>query len=119
MMNWFWRWLDDKMAKALQEKKINPTNTAWNDEPQKFGGRLSGIQVANTLATIKKGIPEVESESPLTFTVHHANGGIIIQQVSYNRQGDDRKVRLHLVHENADIAKEIGDIVALELIRKQ
>lgn len=116
MMNWFWRWLDGKMANALQESESSESE--WKSNPNKLVGVRRGA-LRPFSEPVREGPPEVESESPLTFTVHHANGGIIIQQVSYNRHADDRKVRLHLVHENADIAKEIGDIVALELIRKQ
>lgn len=53
----------------------------------------------------------------IRFTVMPANGGYIMQTRHYDRKTDRHNFNTHLIHDGADIAEEIGRLVAFEIYR--
>jgi hypothetical protein len=53
----------------------------------------------------------------LRFTVMPARGGTIVQLRSYDSKNDRHTYATYVIPDGQDIAKEIGDIVSMEMIR--
>jgi hypothetical protein len=53
----------------------------------------------------------------IRFTVMAATGGYILQSRNYDRKTDRTSYQTYLIHDNEDIAEEVGRLVALELYR--
>jgi hypothetical protein len=53
----------------------------------------------------------------LRFTVMPARGGTIVQMRVYDRHKDENLTATYVIPDGEDIAKEIGDIVSMELLR--
>lgn len=56
-------------------------------------------------------------ESSLSFTVHKANGGFVVEYRIYEPSTDRHNSKLHIINEEDDLGKEIGKIIAYECLR--
>jgi hypothetical protein len=53
----------------------------------------------------------------LRFNVTPARGGIVLTVKNYDRKRDEDHCTVHVLHDGQDLAKDIGDIVSMELLR--
>jgi hypothetical protein len=53
----------------------------------------------------------------LRFNVTPARGGVVLTVKNYDRKRDEDNVTVHVLHDGQDLAKDIGDIVSMELLR--
>jgi hypothetical protein len=53
----------------------------------------------------------------LTFTVHRADGGHIIETRQYDRKRDENNYNLHIITDEKDLGEEIGKIITFERLR--
>ena len=54
----------------------------------------------------------------IKFAVLPARGGCVIETRVYDKKEHEWDVVSHVIPEGADVAKEVGDIVAMELLRR-
>jgi hypothetical protein len=53
----------------------------------------------------------------LRFNVTPARGGIVLTVKHYDRKRDEDHCTVHVLHDGQDLAKDIGEIVSMELLR--
>lgn len=92
-MKWFDRWF----AKKCQQ--------AWEDNRG---------EVPQALAVDET---EMDHRNTIRFTVTPARGGSVVSIISYDERKDTNNKVLYVIDENEDIAKRIGEIVSMELLR--
>lgn len=95
-MNWFYRWLRNKMHSLDVEK----TNRIYATEP------ISSM--AQSLS---------HRESGMNFTVYRANGGYVIQYNQYDKRSDRADSKLHIITDDKTLGEEIGKIISFESLR--
>ena len=54
---------------------------------------------------------------PIRFNITPANGGVVITVCTYDRCKDRSNETIHVIPEDTDYAKAIGDIVAMEILK--
>ena len=92
-MKWFDRWF----AKKCQQ--------AWED---------SRPEVSQAIAVDET---DMDHRTTIRFTVTPARGGSVVCINSYDERRDTNNRLLYVIDENEDIAKRIGEIVSMELLR--
>jgi hypothetical protein len=55
--------------------------------------------------------------TPIRFSVTPARGGIVVTSRTYDRQKDRSDEIIHVIHDDEDVARKVGDIVAMELMK--
>lgn len=93
MLNKFWRWIGRKVGNAQ------------NEEPC----------IAKMPNIIDK--EDDLSEKKIIFTMFFAEGGVILQRYHYDHQKDRSYRKLILIPEDKDVAEEVGNFVAMEILR--
>ena len=53
----------------------------------------------------------------LRFNVTPARGGVVLTVRHYDRKRDEDNTTIHVLHDDQDLAKEVGNIVNMELLR--
>ena len=53
----------------------------------------------------------------LRFTVMPARGGTIVQLRTYDQKRDNSNTTTYVIPDGHDVAKEVGDIVSMELLK--
>ena len=51
------------------------------------------------------------------FNVTPARGGCVLTVKHYDQKRDEHNTTVHVLHEDQDLARNIGDIVSMELLR--
>lgn len=54
---------------------------------------------------------------PIRFAVTPARGGIVVTTRTYDRVKDRHNDVVHVIHDDEDVARKVGDIVAMELMK--
>lgn len=71
-------------------------------------------RINETQARLKDNMPE-----GITFNVVPASGGVVITINKYDRQKGYNIEHVHVIHDDQDVATNIGHIVSIELLRAQ
>lgn len=58
-----------------------------------------------------------EFGEPIRFNVTPARGGIVVTSRTYDRMKDRNNEIIHVIHDDEDVARKVGDIVAMELMK--
>lgn len=58
-----------------------------------------------------------ESASEIQFTVSAARGGLIVCVRTYDKQRDNHNYINHIIHDDEDVAKNVADLVSVELMK--
>ena len=58
-----------------------------------------------------------EFGDPIRFSVTPANGGVVITVRTYDKLKDRSKETVHVIPEDVDYAKAVGDLVAMEILK--
>ena len=59
----------------------------------------------------------IEAASEIQFTVSAARGGLIVCVRTYDKQRDRHDYVNHIIHDDEEVAKNIADIVSVELMK--
>jgi len=54
----------------------------------------------------------------MSFTIHMANGGYVLEYSSYDEKTDRHNHNLHIITSDQDMGQGIAHIITLELLRK-
>jgi len=58
-----------------------------------------------------------DNDSEIQFTVSAARGGLIVNVRTYDKQRDNHTYVNHIIHDDEDVAKNVADIVSVELMK--
>jgi hypothetical protein len=54
----------------------------------------------------------------MSFTIHQANGGYILEYSSYDEKTDRNSHNLHIITSDQDLGQGIAHVITLEMLRK-
>jgi hypothetical protein len=54
----------------------------------------------------------------MSFTIHQANGGYVLEYSSYDEKTDRHNNNLHIITSDQDMGQGIAHIITLEMLRK-
>lgn len=54
----------------------------------------------------------------MSFTIHQASGGHVLEYSSYDEKTDRHNQALHVIHPDQDMGQGIAHIITLEMLRK-
>ena len=54
----------------------------------------------------------------MSFTIHMANGGYVLEYSSYDEKTDRHNHNLHIIPSDQDMGQGIAHIITLEMLRK-
>jgi hypothetical protein len=54
----------------------------------------------------------------MSFTIHMANGGYVLEYSSYNDKTDRHDNTLHIINSDTDLGQGIAHVITLEMLRK-
>lgn len=80
-------------------------------------GRSNSPAVYPTKQSQGIGTDSNEFGDPIRFSVTPANGGVVVTVRTYDKLKDRSKETIHVIHEDTDYAKAVGDIVAMEILK--
>jgi len=61
---------------------------------------------------------QLDSRNGMSFTIHQANGGYIMEYSSYDEKTDRNSHNLHIITSDQDLGQGIAHIITLEMLRK-
>ena len=102
-MRRFFRWLGDKIRESIIESE--PDDQWGNSMSARLG---SGHQLSqdNTLT------------GGMSFTLHRANGGMVVEHSYYDNKTDDRHQSIHIITDDQNLGDSLAKIVTIELLRR-
>lgn len=106
MLNGLLSWIYGKLQRAYHTSAANKPERAGRDS-------ILAVRPAS------KGIMDHDdSITNLRFELMVADGGIILKLMGkYDQKNDRHNNKLFIIHENEDVAKEVGRIIASEIMR--
>ena len=54
----------------------------------------------------------------MSFTIHMANGGYVLEYTSYDEKTDRNSHNLHIISSDQDLGQGIAHVITLEMLRK-
>ena len=95
----------------------------WGQDYEKYDGEV--YPTANSLPSRRKGtraIPISDSEvanipKTFRFDVSVGRGGVVLITRRYDAKKDETIEILNVIHDDQDIAAQVGQIVAMEMIK--
>ena len=57
------------------------------------------------------------SSDPLRLSIYRANGGIVVETRTYDRQKDRNQTQLHIVGHDEDLGRSLSKIITMESLR--
>jgi hypothetical protein len=85
--------------------------------PQDTTNEVAESRAGRKYNLINKG-SGLDSRGGLTFTIHMANGGYVLEYSTYNEKTDRHDNALHVITADTDLGQGIAHIITLEMLRK-
>ena len=54
----------------------------------------------------------------MSFTIHQASGGYVLEYSSYDEKTDRHNHNLHIINSDTDLGQGIAHVITLEMLRK-
>jgi len=54
----------------------------------------------------------------MSFTIHQANGGYVLEYTMYDEKSDRHNTALHIISSDQDLGQGIAYVITLEMLRK-
>jgi hypothetical protein len=54
----------------------------------------------------------------MSFTIHQASGGYVLEYASYDEKTDRHNHNLHIINSDTDLGQGIAHVITLEMLRK-
>jgi hypothetical protein len=104
MINWF------------KQKVIQWVREDWNKVRHGEGDMLQA-QSSRPINALSSG-RKIDQSNGMNFTIHSANGGYIMEYISYDPRTEERNNALHIITSDQDLGQSIAHIITLEMLRK-
>jgi hypothetical protein len=62
--------------------------------------------------------PSLDSDKGIRFQVYKANGGMVVETSTYDRQKDRSYNGLYIITDDKDLGKEIAKIITMETLKQ-
>lgn len=109
-MNWFYRWLSDKISNANHNRDVeeyahgsNLINTGRPKSPNK----IASVRESDDLRT-----------EPITFKMFKASGGWAIEFRQYDNRNDRVDTSLYVVNDEEELGKHVSQIITMEALKR-
>ena len=107
MIQWFYRWLGDKISNANREVESDTQPGINIARPRKLSKSLSTVREND----------ELHSE-PITFKMFKASGGWAIEFRQYDSRNDRVETNLYVVNDEEELGKHISQIITMEALKR-
>lgn len=104
-MNWFYRWLSDKISDANHSAEENAINLVSTGRPK-----------SHKLSTVRES-EDLRSE-PITFKMYKASGGWAIEFRQYDNRNDRVDTSLYVVSDEEELGKHVSQIITMEALKR-
>jgi len=105
MLNWFYRWLDNKISDSrYEDSDAVPTPLA------RGGGKV------RKLSTVRD--REDLSSEPITFKMYKASGGWAVEFRQYDNRNDRVDTSLYVINDEEELGKHISQIITMEALKR-
>jgi hypothetical protein len=104
-MKWLDRWIFKKVKNGAELEKRNDQINEMN-----MVKMSTGIAVGRG--------PSLDSDKGIRFQVYKANGGMIVETSSYDRNRDRHITGLHIITDDKDLGQELGKIITMETLKQ-
>ena len=74
-------------------------------------------ETSRGLVVSQDGPGESLSSDPLRLSIYRANGGIVVETRTYDRQKDRNQTQLHIVGHDEDLGRSLSKIITMESLR--
>jgi len=75
------------------------------------------VKISTATTGINRLVGHDDIDPTIRFSVTTARGGVIVASRTYDRQKDRSNDIIHVIHDDEDVARRVGEIVALELMK--
>lgn len=97
-MNWLFRWLSRKIDRANQ-KVTDP----WR-----------GSQLASSVSVREDRL----NSDGMSFRIHRASGGMVVEHNHYDRKTDENYNSIHIITDDQDLGEQLAKIITIETLRR-
>ncbi len=105
------KWFDNWIARCLQRHHQRQNNYESGAMPEsRYSNTLTGSKRSNANKSLRT--------RGMTFSIHPASGGHVLEYDSYNNKTDEYENTLHLIPSDNDLGQSIGHAITLEMLRK-
>lgn len=103
-MNWFDKWLQNKMRKA------------WN-KPREEEQVTYAINQIGAAGLVKESGRSMDSQPNLRFGMYKAENGFIMEVYASDRRTGDSHHNLHIIPDDQDLGDAIAQIITIESLK--
>lgn len=108
MIQWFYRWLGDKISQANTVEEAEPSGLIiGSNRPSNKVRRSTAIRESDELGT-----------EPITFKMFKASGGWAIEFRQYDNRNDRVDMNLYVVNDEQELGKHISQIITMEALKR-
>ena len=101
-MNWLFRWLSRKIDKANEKVPADD----WRG--QQFSKLASSASIRED---------RLNSDG-MSFRIHRASGGMIVEHTHYDRKTDENHNSIHIITDDQDLGEQLAKIITIEMLRR-
>ncbi len=105
MINWFYRWLDNKIQ-----------NSRYSDELEAAPGHSVRPKSRRGITSVRES-DDFASE-PIQFKMYKAAGGWAIEFKHYDNRNDRMDTTLYVVNDEEELGKHISQIITMEALKR-
>ena len=107
-MNWFDKWLSNKMRKAWDDS----SGISINQAIQKREYNLVGAKTADIISRDR-----MDSNPDLHFRMFRAENGYVMEVRYHDKRTDRTSCNLHLISDEQDLGQSIAHIITVESLK--
>lgn len=104
-MNWFYRWLSDKISNANHNTEENAINLVSTGRPK--SPKIASVRESDDLRS-----------EPIQFKMFKANGGWAIEFRQYDNRNDRVDTSLYVVNDEEELGKHVSQIITMEALKR-
>lgn len=106
------KWLCNKIVRWGQEYDQDQTEEAYVGIASNINGRRKGTRAVVAVNSNNPDIPRT-----FRFDVSVGRGGVVLITRRYDAKKDETIEILNVIHDDQDISAQVGQIVAMEMIK--
>jgi hypothetical protein len=109
MINWFYKWLGDKISAVNSPPDMDTESSGVNliGRPISKSRRIASVRESDDLST-----------EPITFKMFKASGGWAIEFRQYDTRNDKVDTSLYVVNDEEELGRHISQIITMEALKR-
>ena len=100
-MNWLFRWLGRKIDRSNEKVPAD----VWRND-------LSKLSSASAVREDRL------NSDGMSFRIHRASGGMIVEHTHYDRKTDENHNSIHIITDDQDLGEQLAKIFTIEMLRR-